>query len=275
MTAVLRAERTAPMRSTTPAVAARRWILRTWPSLALIVGLLGTWELVARFGLDQTSVMPPPSNIVNELLTNWSTYTVHIRATMSGAAWGWLWGNAIAVAIGLITVIFPFLERWASRIAVAVTSLPIIALGPIFQVTMSGNAPKIALAALAVVLSTLVGTIVGLHSADRTSLEVVRALGGGRVMQLRKVRAKATLPPFFAALRISAPAAVLGTIIGEFLGRVETGLGVALINAQRNIQTERVWGVAVVATAVAGLGYLLIATAGRLLTTWAPKEQGR
>jgi ABC-type nitrate/sulfonate/bicarbonate transport system permease component len=56
---------------------------------------------------------------------------------------------------------------------------------------------------------------------------------------------------------------------------VETGLGVALINAQRNVQTERVWGVAVVATAVAGLGYLLISLVGRTLTSWAPKEQGR
>lgn len=200
---------------------------------------------------------------------------MHIKATAAGAAWGWLWGNAVAIAIGLFTVIVPSLERWALRIAVAVTSLPIIALGPIFQVTLNGNAPKITLASLAVILSTLVGTISGLHAADRTSLEVISALGGGKLTQLRKVRLMASLPPLFTALRISAPAAVLGTIIGEFLGRVETGLGVALINAQRNVQTERVWGVAVVATAVAGIGYLAIAAVGRSLTTWAPKEAGQ
>ncbi len=246
-----------------------------WPSLTLVAVLLAVWEVIGRAVLDGRSVMPPPSEIASELTGNWSSYTVHIRATAAGAAWGWLWGNAIAIAIGLLTVAVPALEKWALRIAVAVTSLPIIALGPIFQVTLDGNAPKIALAALAVILSTLVGTIQGLHSADRTSLEVIAALGGGRLTQLRKVRLMATLPPLFTALRISAPAAVLGTIIGEFLGRVETGLGVALINAQRNVQTERVWGVALVATAVAGVGYLLIAAIGRSLTTWAPKEQGR
>lgn len=246
-----------------------------WPSLTLVTALLGVWEFVGRAVLEGRSVMPPPTQIASELTGNFSSYTVHIRATAAGASWGWLWGNAAAIAIGMLTVAVPRFEKWALRIAVAVTSLPIIALGPIFQVTLDGNAPKIALAALAVVLSTLVGTIQGLNSADRTSLEVVAALGGGRLTQLRKVRLMATLPPLFTALRISAPAAVLGTIIGEFLGRVETGLGVALINAQRNVQTERVWGVAVVATAVAGIGYLAIAAVGRSLTTWAPKEQGR
>lgn len=245
------------------------------PSLTLVAALLLAWEFAARVLVDGQSVMPPPSKVVSELTGNWSSYTVHIRATAAGAAWGWLWGNAIAIAIGFFTVLVPSLERWALRIAVAVTSLPIIALGPIFQVTLDGNAPKITLAALAVILSTLVGTISGLHSADRTSLEVISALGGGRLTQLRKVRLMATLPPLFTALRVSAPAAVLGTIIGEFLGRVETGLGVALINAQRNVQTERVWGVAVVATAVAGIGYLAIAAVGRSLTTWAPKEVGQ
>ena len=245
------------------------------PSLTLVAALLVAWEFAARVLIDGQSVLPPPTRIVSELTGNWSSYTVHIRATAAGAAWGWLWGNAIAIAIGLFTVLVPSLERWALRIAVAVTSLPIIALGPIFQVTLDGNAPKITLAALAVILSTLVGTISGLHAADRTSLEVIAALGGGRLTQLRKVRLMATLPPLFTALRVSAPAAVLGTIIGEFLGRVETGLGVALINAQRNVQTDRVWGVAVVATAVAGIGYLTIAAIGRSLTTWAPKETGQ
>lgn len=275
MTATLTRSTGAPAATAGPLALATRRLKSMWPSLTLVVVLLALWELIGRTVLDGRSVMPPPTEIAGEITGNWSSYTTHIRATAIGAAWGWLWGNGIAIAVGLLTVAVPAIEKWALRIAVAITSLPIIALGPIFQVTLDGSAPKIALAALAVVLSTLVGTIQGLHAADRTSLEVVAALGGGRITQLRKVRLMSTLPPLFTALRISAPAAVLGTIIGEFLGRVETGLGVALINAQRNVQTERVWGVAIIATAVAGLGYLLIAAVGRALTSWAPKEQGR
>lgn len=246
-----------------------------WSSVALVLVLLAVWELVGRFAFDSDAVMPPPSAVIAELFSRWSTYTPHIASTLSAAAWGWLWGNAVAVSIGILAVIFPFLESWAMRVAVAVTSLPIIALGPIFQVTLDGNGPKIALAALSVILTTLVGTIVGLTSVDATSLDLIKALGGNRWDQMRRVRFRAALPPFFAALRISAPAAVLGAIIGEFLGRVETGLGVALVNAQRNVQTDRVWAVALLATAMAGLGYALIAYVGRKMTPWVESEVGK
>ena len=124
--------------------------------------------------------------------------------------------------------------------------------------------------------TTLVGTIVGLRACDRSSVDLIRALGGGRMAVLRRVRVRAALPDYFAALKISAPAAVLGAIIGEFIGGSENGLGVALIAARANADSARVWGVALVATAVAGLGYALIAFVGRLLTPWArsPFRQG-
>ena len=164
----------------------------------------------------------------------------------------------------------PLVERSVLHVAVAVTSLPIIALGPIFQVTLDGDAPRSALAGLAVFFTTLVGTIVGLRACDRSSIDVIRALGGGRAAVLAKVRIRGALPDYFAALKISAPAAVLGAIIGEFIGGSESGLGAALIAARANADSARVWGIALVATAVAGLGYALIALVGRLLTPWAP-----
>jgi ABC-type nitrate/sulfonate/bicarbonate transport system permease component len=269
------------LRETPPSVAEvavdpqRRQVPGWVPTTVLSVGILVAWEVIARVFFEGKSVMPPPTAVVGNVLSQWDTFTVHITSTLRGALMGWAWGNGVAIALGVIAVLIPFLENWVMRLAIAVSSLPVIALAPIFQVTMGGDAPKATLAALAVFFTTLVGTIVGLRSADRRSLDVITALGGGRSMQLRKVRAKAMLPSFFAALRISAPAAVLGSIIGEFLGRVETGLGVALVNAQRNVQTDRVWAVALIATAVAGLGYALIAFVGRLMTPWAPKEKGR
>ena len=55
-----------------------------------------------------------------------------------------------------------------------------------------------------------------------------------------KVRIRAALPSLFAALRIAAPAALLGAIIGEYLGG-NYGLGVAMINAEQSLDVTRVW----------------------------------
>ncbi len=243
------------------------------PSVVLIVALLVLWEVAALTFLADSKAFPPVTDVVGDVVGDLDVYLRNARTTLRAALPGWFWGNVIATVMGALAVAVPLLERLTLHMAVAITSLPIIALGPIFQVTLEGDAPRSALAGLAVFFTTLVGTIVGLRACDRSSVDLIRALGGGRLAVLRWVRVRAALPDYFAALKISAPAAVLGAIIGEFIGGSENGLGVALIAARANADSARVWGVALVATAVAGLGYALIALVGRLLTPWAPSSR--
>jgi len=102
--------------------------------------------------------------------------------------------------------------------------------------------------------TTLIGGAVGLRSADRSALDVVRAYGGGRWQQLVRVRAIAALPSTVAALKIAAPAALLGAIIGEYLGRVDAGPGrPAVTISEQQLEVARTWGIALVAGALAGV----------------------
>jgi ABC-type nitrate/sulfonate/bicarbonate transport system permease component len=156
------------------------------------------------------------------------------------------------------------------QLGIASYCIPVIAIGPILQITFDGTTPKVILAAMAVFFTTLVGTLIGLRSADPTTLDVIRAYGGGRVASLRKVRIRAALPSLFAALRIAGPAAILGAIIGEYLGG-ESGLGIAMIASQTGFEITRTWGLALVAGLLAVAAYGLTAFAGRLLTPWAPR----
>jgi ABC-type nitrate/sulfonate/bicarbonate transport system permease component len=123
-----------------------------------------------------------------------------------------------------------------------------------------------------VFFTTLIGAMVGLRSADAASLDLIHAFGGNSLKKLTKVRLRASLPSLFAALRIAAPAAVLGSIIGEYLG-ADRGLGVAMINSQQAFDVPRTWGIALVAAAAAGTGYAVTALVGRLLTPWAPRTK--
>jgi ABC-type nitrate/sulfonate/bicarbonate transport system permease component len=244
----------------------------TWlPSALAIVVLLVVWEVAALTVMSDSKAFPPFTDVIGDVLGDLDTYTRNARSTLRAVWPGWLWGNIVATVIGVLAIAIPHLERPALHVAVAISSLPIIALGPIFQVSLTGDAPRSALAALSVFLTTMIGAMVGLRACDRTSLDMVRAFGGGPVAALRKVRLRAALPDYFAALRISAPAAILGGIIGEFIGGADNGLGVALISARANADPARVWGLALVATLIAGIGYALIALVGRLLSPWAPR----
>ncbi|HUI48999.1 MAG TPA: ABC transporter permease subunit, partial [Acidimicrobiia bacterium] len=214
---------------------------------------------------------PPPTRIAAQMVDDGFMFYWHnARDTLYEASVGWLWGNLLAILLALTFLVAPFVERPLTRLGVASYCLPIIAIAPILSLTFHGQAPNMILAALSVFFTTLIGMLVGLRSADKTALDVVHAYGGGAVKKLTKVRLRAALPSLFAALRIAAPAAILGAIIGDYFG-ADTGLGVAMINSQQSLQIERTWGLAIVAAALAGAAYGLTALVGRLLTPWAPK----
>ncbi|WP_019634180.1 ABC transporter permease [Actinomadura atramentaria] len=260
------------------AVAARRATVPGWAGPAAgIVAVLAVWELLAVTVFSGGHAVPTPQGVVRTLAADgWSFYGPHLRGTGSEALRGFLWGNALAIGMALLVVLVPPLERVVTQLAVASYCLPIIAVGPILTVVFDGDTPMVALSALSVVFTTLIGVLAGLRAADRASVDLVRAYGGGRWAVLRRVRLAAALPAAFTALKIAAPAAVLGAIIGEFMGRVPAGLGLAMIVAQQQLNVERTWGVALVAGALAGLSYAAIALVGRLVAPWAPRgEAGR
>jgi ABC-type nitrate/sulfonate/bicarbonate transport system permease component len=244
------------------------------PLPSWVSGLLGTlaivlvWEVLAKTWLEGKGV-PEPHLVVRQIFRDLSFMKPNVLRTLSEAGQGWLWGNLAALSLAFLAAMVPVLDRPLLRIAAVTYCLPPLAIGPILEAVLTGESPKIALAGLSVFFTTLVGAMLGLRSADRTSLDLVRAYGGGRWSQLVKVRLRCSLPALFAALRIAAPAAVLGAIIGEYLGG-ERGIGIALTVAQQGLHFERTWGLAFVAAALAGAGYALTALVGRLLTPWAP-----
>jgi ABC-type nitrate/sulfonate/bicarbonate transport system permease component len=254
------------------APAVRRRALPEWAGSVIgVVSLLALWQLLGVTVFSDNGAVPPPTAIVSQMVDDgWDFYQPNISTTAREAALGWLWGNLLAVGVAALFVILPITERPLMRLAIASYCLPIIAIGPILQIVFAGDAPKVILAALSVFFTTLIGALVGLRAADRTSLDLVHAYGGGGWAKLTKVRVWASLPSLFAGLRIAAPAAILGAIIGEYLGG-ESGLGIAMINSQQALQVERTWGIALVATAVASLAYGATALVGRLLTPWAPR----
>ena len=132
--------------------------------------------------------------------------------------------------------------------------------------------PRSMLAALAVFFTTMVCCVVGLRSADPASIDVVRAAGGGRRRSFVAVRVPAALPALFAGLRIAAPAALLGAIVGEYLGG-RRGLGVAMIQSQSSFDVARTWGLAVVMGLTVGLVYAVTGVLARLLLPWAAGER--
>lgn len=232
-----------------------------------VVTILVVWEILALTVFAGHHIVPTPVSVVRRLWDDRHLYPANVSTTLSEAGWGWLWGNAVALGLAVLFVLLPTVEAAILKVALAIYCLPIVAIAPILEITFSGNKPKVILAALSVFFPTLIGALVGLRSADKASLELVRAFGGNRWHTLVKVRLRSALPSTFAGLRIAAPAAILGAIIGEYVGGT-SGLGIFMINSEQALNVPRTWGVALLASALAGIGYGLTGLVGRLLTPW-------
>jgi ABC-type nitrate/sulfonate/bicarbonate transport system permease component len=243
------------------------WVTGLTGVAVLLVG----WAVLAVTVFSSTgSGVPTPWAVLSSLGSDgWSFYWPLVSATLGEALRGYLFGNGLALACAALVLLVPWLERVVVQLAVASYCLPLVAIGPILSMLMTGTGPMVTISALSVFFTTLIGALLGLRSADPVTLDVIRAYGGGRWHSLLKVRVFAALPATLAALKISAPAALLGAIIGEYLGHIDIGLGVAMTVSEASIDVPRTWGIALVSGAVAGLGYGLTALVARVALPWA------
>ena len=238
---------------------------------AVAAGLVvGLWTALATWWAPR--VTPTVPEVVRQVWNDRSFYVPHLRTTLAEAAWGYLIGNVAAIVMATLIVLIRPLSTVLERIGVAVYCLPLLALGPILQIVAPGSAAKVVLAALAVFYTTMVCCVVGLRSADPASIDVVRAAGGGRKRSFVAVRVPGALPALFAGLRIAAPAALLGAIVGEYLGG-QRGLGVAMIQSQSSFDVPRTWGLAVVMGLTVGVVYAAMGILSRVLLPWAAGER--
>ena len=245
-------------------------ISRRLAGLTGVLILLAVWAVVGVFGFGTHGAVPTPWAVAHQMIEDGAgLYWSNAVVTITYAAQGFLWGNLAALAVAAITLLLPRLGPAAAQLAVISYCMPLTAVGPIVLVVMGGRAPTIFLAAMAVFFTTLVGALLGVRSADPAALDVVRAYGGNRWHQLSKVQVVAAAPAIINALKIAAPSAMLGAILGEYLGGVDSGLGVVLTLAQQQFDVARTWALALVTGLLAFAGYGLFSLLGRVLTPWA------
>lgn len=228
--------------------------------------ILAVWEIVGQLRLVAEGALPPPSAILLRLITDWADYPDHIGATLYGAGAGFVIGNLIAIAAGVLFALYPVTSRIARGLNVAIFALPPIAISPILVLTLSDMAPRIVLAAIGCYFVTMTATVVGLTQADARAVDVVRAYGGGKWKALRFVQWRSALPVILSGLRIAAPNAVLGSILAEFGGGGRWGLGVYLLGSLGRAEPDRLWGIGLVATAIAALAYFAFAAVANTIT---------
>ena len=121
------------------------WGIERWPGWARgllnLAIILGVWEVIGQFQLIASGALPPPSAVLVRLVVDWGDYPQHIGATLFGAAAGFVIGNVVAVAAGVLFALYPVTSRIARGLNVAIFALPPIAISPILVLTLNDPPP--------------------------------------------------------------------------------------------------------------------------------------
>ena len=199
--------------------------------------------------------------------------------TAREAAFGFLLGAIFGFGIGILLAHSRLLQRGFLPYVVASQTIPILAIAPMVVVWLGsrGLPGWFSVAVISAYLTffpVTINTLRGLQSADPRALELMRSYAGGTWSILWKLRVPASLPYLFTALKIAAPAAVVGAIIGELPSSIQDGLAGAILNFNQYYVTspESLWATNIVAAALGILFFLVVALAERLVVRRAPEH---
>jgi putative hydroxymethylpyrimidine transport system permease protein len=248
---------------------------------AVVLFLLGAWELAARWDLISNALsiedflVPAPSDVAESLWRDRSLLAddswVTLREVLLGFACALVSGLAFAVILHLSDT----LRRAFYPLLIASQTIPPVAIAPILVVWFGfGLGPKVLLIALVCFFPVTVNTLDGLRSVDPQLITMMRTLGAGRAQILSRVELPSALPFFFSGTKIAIAVAVIAAVFAEWVG-AESGLGHQIFIAESQLLTARMFAAIALLGVMAVALFGLVALIERWVVRWDRQEVTR
>ena len=192
------------------------------------------WYLVVWLGDLQPFILPTPDLVWRRFVQTLrdGSLLFHFGISLGEVVAGLAIGALTAMALGYVLAKSASVERLLSPYIVASQSVPVVAIAPLLVIWFGpGLTSKVLICALIVFFPILINTVVGVRSVPLDLHNLMRSLQATRWQTFRLLEVPAALPMLFGGLRIGATLAVIGAVVGEFVG-ADRGLGF-LINVGR------------------------------------------
>ncbi len=247
---------------------------------ATVIVILGAWEILSRVGVIDPFFFGSPLGIVLRLAdwavngTAYGSLWLQIWVTIEESVLGFLVGVALGVACGVTLGEIPFLADVFAPFIKAVNALPRIVLGSIFIMWLGlGLTSKVMLAAVLVFFVVFFNAFQGVRSVDRNFVANARILGATRLQVVAHVVLPSAMTWIIASLHVALGLAIIGAIVGEFLG-AQHGLGLVIATAQNTFDANGVFAAMLVIGVLAVSAEAAMEVLERRLLAWRPPLAG-
>ncbi|MCA2001322.1 MAG: ABC transporter permease [Chloroflexi bacterium] len=204
-------------------------------AVLMAAGVLGGWEIAVRMMEVPVYILPAPSRVAQTFFSQPLYFLEALSVTLGEAFAGLTIGALVGLLVAMLVSLMPQLERGVMTLAILVKSTPLAAIAPLLTIWLGfGVLPKVIITALLTFFPMLVNVLVGLQSAEKDMLDLMRVYRATRWQTLIHLQAWLALPYLFAALRVAAPLALVGAVIAEWTG-ASSGLGRVMWLAYSNL----------------------------------------
>jgi putative hydroxymethylpyrimidine transport system permease protein len=244
-------------------------------SLAVLVVLVGAWELYARAGSVDAFVLPAPTAVASALWTDRALLARNLAVTAEEVGLGIAVALAAGFALAVALHFSALMRRSVYPLLVGSQAVPVVIIAPLLVVWFGfGMLPKLVIIALVCFFPIVVTTLDALSAVDPDQRKLLATLDAGRWQTFRWAEAPAALPAALSGAKIAVAVAVIGAVFAEYAGSSE-GLGHLMLQAIPQLETARAYAAVVVLAAFAVLLFTLLAVAERRLVPWtADRSEG-
>ena len=260
--------------------AASVWMNATWVfDQAERAGTVVTWaEVVPQTMAQDRPLLPPPHQVAEQLwqgitgqaVTSKRSLVYHGFVTFRGTMLGFGLGIVLGVSLAMAIVRFRVMELSVMPWAIISQTIPIVALAPMI-LTLSNQlgidsreVPKAIISAYLSFFPVLVSMVTGLRSPDRIQIDLLATYGASPGQVFWKLRLPASMPYFFASLKVAVAAALIGTIVGELPTGAIEGLGARMLIGSQFGEPLIMWAALFAAAILAGLLILAVGLVERM-----------
>jgi NitT/TauT family transport system permease protein len=269
-----------------------------WPVLTVLAGIVVLWyaasvwmnstwvydqaeragtpvsfaEMVPQTMAQDRPLLPPPHQVGAELwnglfgqaVTSKRSLVYHGFVTFQGTMMGFGLGIAFGTLLAMAIVRFRVMDMSVMPWAVISQTIPIVALAPMIivvssQMGLTGrDLPKAIIAAYLSFFPVLVSMVKGLRSPDQMQLDLLKTYGASETATFLKLRLPASMPYFFASLKVAIAASLVGTIVGELPTGAIEGLGARMLIGSQFGEPLIMWSALFAAAILAGMLILAV-----------------
>ncbi|AIY86001.1 MULTISPECIES: ABC transporter permease [unclassified Thermotoga] len=228
------------------------------------IALIFVWE----FSKVPQYLLPKPSSIVLEGLSQWKILMDHSLYTILEAFSGLVIGLVLGVGLAVLMDLFQTVKEVMYPILIISQAIPIVAVAPLVIIWFGlGVGTKIGIVAFVTLFPVALNTLEGFRTIDQDALDLFKVMKATKIQIYRYLVIPHTLPYVLSGLKISATYAVVSAVIGEWLG-AEKGLGIYMIRAMNTFRADRLFLSVIVVVVLSVVVFKIADILSRKLTPW-------